>query len=101
MAPQLFLTLKQLDSGKTLAGFNNGVMEIKVYYDETIEKVLNNLNNYRTTDNQIKILFNEFGKQINNNAMKIKIKENIYLSIKNKTKKRVIIYLIFKITIIL
>lgn len=79
MAPQLFLTLKQLDSGKTLAGFNNGVMEIKVYYDETIEKVLNNLNNYRTTDNQIKILFNEFGKQINNNAMKIKIKENITL----------------------
>ena len=79
-------TLTLITHTDDIAGFQNKKMTITTRYNQSLEDIIFNINQYRGPKNQITKLFNSLGNELTSNAMKLKIKENTTLYIDTFTE---------------
>ncbi len=76
------ITLKTYHPEAKIAGFYSGSIVISnVKYGDTLLQHMNNLNQYRSPDSQIKMLYNSIGEAIDVSLWKLKMTDNLILYI--------------------
>lgn len=67
------ITVKFLTTKANVAGFNDGVLLVNAYYNDTLDKLITQLNDYRSPDSQITTLFTTEHKPVHKSLWNVKL----------------------------
>jgi hypothetical protein len=79
MSYNLTVTFKSQPNQPLPSGFNKTTLSLVVpyvKYSESLETVINNLNQYRDPDSQITKIYNQYGKELNRAGWKVNLLES-------------------------
>ena len=76
------ITLISQDKTYNPVGFNSGKLVLKGIYDDSLLNIMNNFNNFRSPENQIKNLYTINNIKISQNMWDFKLKDSLTFYVK-------------------